>query len=264
MNLTNHVGESSITSWRSSLYFSSLQRNPNLRSMLYGNGKAPFHQSPLGIKSISASRNLHLYSSDSRLSSSTMSILRPSNMLAGNNNQGTLQQSSNSILSSSIQALMSQKNSYLDYAANSLSNDWWRRFLERQLKNGPRSIFNNGFGLYGDQTKNMLFSVQGSSSTSTDAAPAESSQLDKSFMGLKLTDDGKSLEFGGTSVSLSVSNVARREIAPPARISGTENEKLDYQLQPSLTTNDFQVPPDAALPQNGQYQNQGSGDNNYT
>lgn len=161
------------------------------------------------------------------------------------NNQDTFQQLPNPDLSSSSQALLSQKSNYSAYT-NSLGSDWRRRMLERQLIYGSRNVVNSGFRIYGDESerKNMLSSVQTSSSSkNSDDALTESCK--SIFMGLRLTNGGKSLEFGGTGAS----KVIITDISSSLRTSGS-------------TTNNFQVPVTTSLqPQNGQYQNQGSGDN---
>ncbi|KAK2981662.1 hypothetical protein RJ640_027117 [Escallonia rubra] len=55
------------------------------------------------------------------------------------------------------------------------------------------------FAVYGDQTKNVLFSIEDNSrtSTSTNTQPARSSKTGGAFIGLRLASDGKSVDFGG-------------------------------------------------------------------
>ncbi|KAL3517090.1 hypothetical protein ACH5RR_023992 [Cinchona calisaya] len=254
MNLTNNVGERpSIPSWHSSSNFNPLRRNPNVNLQLYANGKGPFNQGPLGIKSTASSTNLNPFSIDSRPSNSTtsMSNLRPSsNIVEGNINS---------------RALMSQKSNYLSNYANSRGNDWRDHFLHMpQLKYDTNNVISStgtGFRVYDDETKNMLLSFQSGSSSTTNADHAT---LTKSFLGIRLTNDGKSLEYGG-KIGSGKNIEVRKEISSFInKTSGIENQgdHQDYQLQPPpVTTNNFKV---SSAATNSQYQNdQGSGDNYY-
>ncbi|KAL3536884.1 hypothetical protein ACH5RR_000250 [Cinchona calisaya] len=171
-SLRKHIGETGFPSWRSSTYFNSLKGNSNVKLEPDGGGMTPFQQDPFGNKSMAAPRN---YPFSTRLPIS-LANLRSPNILAEANNQGKLQKlpDNKDFASLSEQAILSHYNEKkgLSFANSSQGNDHW---MER---------------LYGcHQTKNLPIST-----------PPGSLKSDKTFLGLRFTNDGKSLAFGNREI----------------------------------------------------------------
>lgn len=83
------------------------------------------------------------------------------------------------------------------------------------------------FRVYGDQTKNVLLGLENSRSSSNANQSAASSNVNTGFVGLRLTDDGKSVEIGQTGILGGFG--INRVLSSPSGIYGIQNS-FQYPL----------------------------------